>query len=439
MCMERRDMRAVSHLLAKLAKSSSVIAAGIAFALMCVFAAQAQETLDQKMTKSLVHIVVEAMTESPPVVGVPKVPEKVGEGTGFIVSEDGLILTNFHLISKLPPTSRKTVTFKVSFRENHPDPTEVAQFVKADADVDIMMLKVPEQSESKYVPVTLGSAHGLGAGAKLYTLGFPHPENPTIRNPPMATDGNLKSRQGPSPYLWTTELTINGGQSGSPIFTEDGDVVGIAKADSNTNSKTSFVIPIHFADSLISHVRMEKMQKSISQLNERVVELSQKLGEIDRAKPIAVRLDSVEGDLSDIQRFYEWSGVMTKDGLLLEFSKLVEGGPSIASLSYEVTPIIYHNVTKKIGTKETIIRERMITPSFGLNSINIAENIGKASTGNILISEIVESVNGLKIAYKNKIIDFSVKIAFVPISTLGDPLNKKNLTLSTDFDEENGQ
>lgn len=239
---------------------------------------------------------------------------------------------------KLPEDVLKTVKFKVSFRENDPNPTEVAQFVKADAAVDIMMLKVPEHFDSKYIPVTLGSAHNLIPDAKLRTLGFPHPENAAVQLLPKSREGKLMSRDGPSPYLWTSDLTMNGGQSGSPIFTDSGEVVGIAKAELKISTSTSFMIPIHFADSLIAYIRIRKMQEQIDTLIRIVGEKDPIDVELAKASLLG-RVSEIETNIDDLQTHVEWEGSMTSGDLFVTYSKLVAGGPAIESILVQVTPL----------------------------------------------------------------------------------------------------
>jgi hypothetical protein len=201
---------------------------------------------------SLVHLRIEAMDK----LGVPK----EGKATGFLVTADGQVLTVYHLVSGLGEVVGETVkiTARVGRRgENPADFNETAAVVSALPELDLLLLKI-SQGLDDYKPVELGSSRSLALDARLLTSGFP--ENLDR----WQDDGALRSKQGPGGTLWGTDMEFLGGQSGSPIYLEDGAVVGVVKGALRGASNKSFFVPIDLADPLLIPLRLEAIEKRIA-------------------------------------------------------------------------------------------------------------------------------------------------------------------------------
>ena len=324
-----------------------LLAARIAIACFCFLwaglagAQDAAEKAAEQIDKSLVHIVVTAI---PALGGQEKPREEVARGTGFVVSEDGFILTSFHLIKNIKPEGIKDQSMEIQASigpADNPGSRRQLQLVKSDIAFDLLLLK-GQTMDSPYNPVKFASAADIAKLTptdELVTKGFQRPENPTEEATlDTRSDGKIVNKNSSSPHLWKVALTLNAGQSGSPIFLEDGRVVGIAAADSAINKHTYFMIPAYFADSLLSHVRMGEMQKQIA-------ELIAKLNKLEKDK-----IEPAVEDLEQVARNFEWTAAVADGEIEIAYETLTQRGPKIGFVRVSATPIIF----KKDGLPELV-------------------------------------------------------------------------------------
>ena len=176
-------------------------------------------------------------------------PERRGTGSGFIISADGLILTNHHVVDgadeiKVRLTDNREFTGKV---------------LGSDAKTDIAVVKI----DAKDLPyLTMGNSDELKVGEWVAAIGSPFGLDNTV------TSGivSAKSRKLPSdqyvPFI-QTDVAVNPGNSGGPLFNMKGEVVGINSQIFSTSGGfmgLSFSIPIDLAiqikDQLIENGRV---------------------------------------------------------------------------------------------------------------------------------------------------------------------------------------
>lgn len=163
-------------------------------------------------------------------------PERRGTGSGFIISADGLILTNHHVVDgadeiKVRLTDNREYTGKV---------------LGSDAKTDIAVVKI----EAKDLPyLTMGNSDELKVGEWVAAIGSPFGLDNTV------TSGivSAKSRKLPSdqyvPFI-QTDVAVNPGNSGGPLFNMKGEVVGINSQIFSTSGGfmgLSFAIPSNLA------------------------------------------------------------------------------------------------------------------------------------------------------------------------------------------------
>lgn len=158
-----------------------------------------------------------------------------GAGSGFIVSPDGVILTNAHVVQ-----GADEVTVKLHDRREFR-----AKVVGADARTDVAVLKI----DAKNLPVVpLGKSRSLAPGEWVLAIGSPYGLESTVTAGVVSATGrNLPDGQ--VPFI-QTDVAVNPGNSGGPLFNTRGEVVGI---NSQIYSQTggyqglSFSIPIDIA------------------------------------------------------------------------------------------------------------------------------------------------------------------------------------------------
>ena len=155
---------------------------------------------------------------------------------GSVLSEDGLILTNTHIIEEC---SSATVTL-------HDDRTFDAKLIGADSISDIALLKIEAKG---LVPAQLGSTEDIKVGQKVAALGNPLGE--TFRM--TLTDGIISglsramNYKGHTMTLLQTNAALNEGNSGGPLFNMYGQVIGVTNMKMMTSSTDNAIEGIGFA------------------------------------------------------------------------------------------------------------------------------------------------------------------------------------------------
>lgn len=158
------------------------------------------------------------------------------QGSGFIISSDGLILTNAHVVR-----DAKEVTIKLSDRREFK-----AMVLGADTATDIAVLRV----EAKDLPVVrLGDSRQLQVGDPVLAIGSPFGFEQTATQGIVSALGRSLPGDTSVPFI-QTDAAVNPGNSGGPLFDGSGAVVGINAqiySQSGGYQGLSFAIPIHVA------------------------------------------------------------------------------------------------------------------------------------------------------------------------------------------------
>ncbi|NCT82731.1 MAG: Do family serine endopeptidase [Comamonadaceae bacterium] len=180
-----------------------------------------------------------------------------GQGSGFIISSDGLVLTNAHVVR-----DAKQVTVKLSDRREFS-----AQVLGSDPSTDIAVLKI----DAKGLPaVQLGDPRQLQVGDYVLAIGAPYGFEQT------ATQGivSAKSRSLPGdsvvPFI-QTDAAVNPGNSGGPLFDASGRVVGVNAqiySQSGGFQGLAFAIPVDVAlrvkDQIVAHGKVEHARLGVT-------------------------------------------------------------------------------------------------------------------------------------------------------------------------------
>ena len=137
-----------------------------------------------------------------------------GAGSGFVISEDGLIVTNHHVID-----NAQTVSVTLADGSKHE-----ASVIGADPLTDIALLKV--EAEAPLTVVEFGSSDALRVGDEVLAMGSPFGLAGTVTSGIVsATSRNINA--GPFDNFIQTDAAINKGNSGGPLFNAEGEVVGV--------------------------------------------------------------------------------------------------------------------------------------------------------------------------------------------------------------------
>ena len=165
----------------------------------------------------------------------PAVPFR-GQGSGFIISADGLILTNAHVVREA-----REVTVKLSDRREF-----AARVLGTDPVTDIAVLRI----EAKNLPVVrLGDPRELEVGDPVLAIGAPYGLEQSATQGIVSAKGRSLPGDSVVPFI-QTDAAVNPGNSGGPLFDGGGSVVGInAQIYSRSGGfqGLSFAIPINVA------------------------------------------------------------------------------------------------------------------------------------------------------------------------------------------------
>jgi S1-C subfamily serine protease len=167
--------------------------------------------------------------------------QAVGSGSGFLVTRDGHLITNPHVISPPPELPGARVRkIEVVFRSGEPDSfTADATVVRADPGPDLALLRVPALGLPD--PVPIGDSTGLRETHDVYIFGFPLGEQlgRAITVSKSSVSSLRRDRRWP-------EIQVNGGMhpgnSGGPVTDASGRVVGVAVAGI-VGTQLNFAIP----------------------------------------------------------------------------------------------------------------------------------------------------------------------------------------------------
>lgn len=156
-----------------------------------------------------------------------------GVGTGVVIVDDGTILTNLHVVSG---AKRVTATF---FDGSESDVVVVKRYPENDLAV-IRAQKIPDDLPA----ATLGSTANLRPGDEVVAIGFPFGIGPsTSAGVVSGLDRSFRSPEGKQVMtgLIQFDAAVNPGNSGGPLITMDGEVVGIVTALLNPTSARTFI------------------------------------------------------------------------------------------------------------------------------------------------------------------------------------------------------
>jgi serine protease Do len=278
----------------------------------------------------------------------PQQPSR-GEGSGFIVSSDGYILTNAHVVS-----GASQVTVKMTDRREYS-----AKVIGADERTDVAVIKI----EAKNLPtVRFGDPTKLKPGEWVIAIGSPFGfENSVTAGIVSATSRSMPGEGGYASFI-QTDVAVNPGNSGGPLFNLNGEVVGI---NSQIYSRTggymglSFAIPIDVASNVkeqlvtTGKVTRSRIGVSIQDVN---AQLADSFG-LDRPRGALVGM--VESDGPGEKAGIKAGDVILKvDGKDIETSQQV---PAIVANTKPGTPIQIdvwrEGSNKRLTAKPVEVRE----------------------------------------------------------------------------------
>jgi serine protease Do len=300
-------------------------------------------------------------------------------GSGFIISKDGFILTNNHVIEKAE-----------DIRVRLFDETEYkAKVIGKDPKTDIALIKI--DAEKDLPIVRLGDSDKLNVGDWVIAVGNPFGLSHTVTAGIVSAKGRVIG-SGPYDDFIQTDASINPGNSGGPLFNNEGEVVGINTAIISTGQGIGFAIPINMAKEIITPLK-EKGEVTRGWLGVSVQKVTPELAQTFKLpeKAGALVADVVKGSPAE-------KGGMKQGDVIIELAgkkiKDMHELPMIVA-SMEVGKEVTIKVIregKEIGLNVTIGRLR----GPGIPTEEVLENLGmKVHTLNPEIASSLGIKNGV--------------------------------------------
>jgi serine protease Do len=338
-------------------------------------------------------------------------PSETGLGSGFIISSDGLVLTNAHVVQ-----GADSVTVTLADRREFK-----ATIVGQDLDTDIAVLRI----DGHDLPVAkIGDSEKLKVGDYVLAIGTPYGFEQTATSGIVSAVHRLLPNQPYVPFI-QTDAALNPGNSGGPMLDSGGAVVGInAEIYSNTGGYEglAFAIPINLAkrvaDQLIAKgvFRHGLVGVTVQQLTQPLAEsfgLKKPDGAlISRIKPLSAAAQAgllpgdvilmcndkrirVAGDLSviiafaapeDTIRFVVWRNGAQRSFSATLAAEAADGGTEMVVTSNE-----------RLGIQIRALSTEEQKAANVSSAMLIVRSLGAAQKAGIVAGDLLLAVNGVRI------------------------------------------
>ncbi|PYK58327.1 MAG: peptidase S1, partial [Verrucomicrobia bacterium] len=170
-----------------------------------------------------------------------------GLGSGFIINEEGYLITNFHVIENETQISVEVYHQKSGQLERKS--YKHVKIIAINKFSDLALLKIEDQDAPGFSKVLLGDSDALSVGERVFAIGSPMGLERTV------TEGIISTKTRPMQgelYLQTT-AQINPGNSGGPLFDLRGEVVGVTNMKITFGEGLGFAIPAEAVKYFLQH------------------------------------------------------------------------------------------------------------------------------------------------------------------------------------------
>ena len=182
---------------------------------------------------------------------LPDLPENIeGYGSGFIVTEDGFIVTNQHVIQGAD---------EIKININNMDKSIPAEIIWTDFNLDLAVIKIDVDQELE--PIQLGDSNEIRPGDWAIAIGNPFGFEHTVTTGVISALGRpiqIPTSQGQIrtyKNLIQTDAAINPGNSGGPLLNMNGEVIGINTAVSSQGQGIGFAIPVNEVKEVVNDLK----------------------------------------------------------------------------------------------------------------------------------------------------------------------------------------
>jgi serine protease Do len=241
-------------------------------------------------------------------------------GSGFLVSSDGYVVTNAHLVDAAP----EELTVRLADGRELP-----AALVGADAVTDIALLKIAAQGLPR---ARIGDSRRLAAGQWVAAIGSPFGLERSVTAGIVSATGRVLPEEGYVPFI-QTDVALNPGNSGGPLFDLRGEVVGVNSviySASGGYMGVSFAVPIEVAMEVVRELRAH--------------------GKVTRGR-IGVRLQELSAELAQALGVPGAQGALVLDVLPRSAAERAGLAPGDVIVAFAGKPVRDHNELVRLTTQ----------------------------------------------------------------------------------------
>ncbi len=345
------------------------------------------------------------------------VPEQRASGSGVIISEDGYIVTNNHVISNGQDGVAEEITVTL-----HNKKTYKARLIGKDPSTDLAVLKI----DSKSLPyLVYGNSDNVKVGQWVLAVGYPLTLETTVTAGIVGAKGrflDINSRQSSTPIesFIQTDAAVNQGNSGGALINTNGELIGINSAilaPNGTYAGYSFAIPVNLVKKIINDIiqygNVQRAYLGIAAANDKLDEGGGAyIGTVSKdgaAASAGIKSGDVITKINDIviNSWTELQGTVASyrvgDKIKLTYKRDGKEYSSTATLKNKVgnyDEVAVLNIADKLGA-ELITLDKTKANQYNISGGVVVKSIkegGPISRTRILESFIITSVNGKPIS-----------------------------------------
>lgn len=196
------------------------------------------KNLPIRTVRELVNVLGEAVVQ---------VRTPAGLGSGFILDEEGFLITNFHVIEGETQISIEVYHQAESGLERKT--YKQVRIVAINKFADLALLRIEDKDAPRFAHISLGESDALAVGERVFAIGSPLGLERTVTEGILST----KTREYQGDLYLQTTAQINPGNSGGPLFNLAGEVVGLTNMKITFGEGLGFAIPVNVVKYFLDH------------------------------------------------------------------------------------------------------------------------------------------------------------------------------------------
>jgi len=311
-------------------------------------------------------------------------------GSGFIISNDGYIFTNNHVIEKADK-----ILVKLSDSKEYE-----AKIIGSDSKTDIALIKI--KPDNSLPVVEIADSDKVRVGEWVIAIGNPFGLEQTVTAGIVSAKGRVIGA-GPYDNFIQTDASINPGNSGGPLFSMEGKVIGINTAIVAQGQGIGFAIPINMAKSILADLKT-KGKVTRGWLGISVQDISEDIAKNlkQKDKKGALISDVFKGDPADIAGIKVGDVVTEINGkpvhnthdLLITIASMHVGEKIKLKVLREGKELSFTVTVAERKDKQETVADRGGKEYFGITAQEItpeiARQLGIAKDGGVIVTDIAE-------------------------------------------------